>query len=69
MKILYSIVDFKNNTSLQILDANSSLVKMFPISHPKGQVELRIIKPSNGLVVFSIVSEGHTIISKKSVKL
>jgi hypothetical protein len=67
--ISYSIVDFKSNTSLEIFDAKGSLVKTLPINQASGQIELNNIEVAKGLTVFSIVSGGKNIISKKAIKM
>jgi hypothetical protein len=68
-KAVYSIENFKGNATLQIIDANGTLLKAFSIYQTKGQIELGNINMASGFVIFNIVADGKSIISKKSVKL
>ena len=68
-KAMFSIADFKGNTTLQILDINNNLIKAFPIKNATGQIELNNIRTPAGQLIINIVSDGKILISKRTMKL
>jgi hypothetical protein len=68
-KVKFNIVDFKEKAVLQISNTLGTVIKLVPIAQPKGQIELNNIAVTSGNLIFTIVSNGKSIISKNAIKL
>ena len=68
-KAIYSIENFNGEASLQVADLSGKVLKTFTINQAKGQIEIGTIQISTSTVVFTIVSGGKVVVSKKSIKV
>ncbi|MFY7965741.1 MAG: hypothetical protein ACOVO1_12655, partial [Chitinophagaceae bacterium] len=67
-KAIYSIDNFNGEASLQVADLSGKVLKSFTINQAKGQIEIGTMQTSTSTVVFTIVSGGKLLVSKKSIK-
>lgn len=68
VKAVYTITGFTGTAALQITDINGAVLQTIPIRQASGQIELNNIRTAAGTVIFSIITEGKNIVSKRSIK-
>jgi hypothetical protein len=65
--VAYSIENYSDNAMLRVMDSKGLLLKTIPLRQQKGQVEVYQPAIAGGVLVFSIMVDGKTIISKQSI--